>query len=84
MISKSTLALVAAIAAVGIASPALAQSFDPDMGTGNIVGGNSAPIAAPQHKATVRASGLRAYALVPHDVGNGTSSGYEELLKEQW
>ena len=34
MIRKATLVLIAAI---GIASPALAQSWDPDMGTGNLV-----------------------------------------------
>jgi hypothetical protein len=35
MINKSKLALIAAILAVGIASPAFAQSFDPTDGTGN-------------------------------------------------
>jgi hypothetical protein len=35
MINKSKLALIAAVLAAGIASPAFAQSFDPTDGTGN-------------------------------------------------
>ena len=35
MINKSKLALIAAVLAAGVASPAFAQSFDPTDGTGN-------------------------------------------------
>jgi hypothetical protein len=75
MIRKATLVLVAAI---GIASPALAQSYDPDMGTGNLVAiNNGAHIAAPQN-------GRNAYGMVPRDhettAPGGSSRGYEEML----
>ena len=36
MITKSQFAFIAAIVAVGFASPALAQSFSPEFGTGNV------------------------------------------------
>ena len=35
MINKSKLAVIAAVLAAGVASPAFAQSFDPTDGTGN-------------------------------------------------
>jgi len=73
MIRKATLALIAAF---GIVSPTLAQSFDPDMGTGNLVGINNGAAAA-HHSAAQ--NGRNAYALVPR--GGEVSSGYEELLK---
>jgi hypothetical protein len=43
MTTKSKLALIATIVAVSIASPALAQSYDPDVGSGNIVRSDRAP-----------------------------------------
>ena len=50
-----------------IARPAFAQSFDPDNGTGNIVLSlSSKPTAPLRDKITVRRSGTRAYAMVPH------------------
>jgi hypothetical protein len=58
MITKSTFALIAAIAAVGVASPAFAQAFDLEIGTGNVQSINIGP-AAPQQR-----SGLQAYAMV--------------------
>lgn len=49
-----------------IATPAFAQSFDPDNGTGNIVLSlGSKPTAPLNDKITVRHSGIRAYAMVP-------------------
>ena len=49
-----------------IATPAFAQSFDPDNGTGNIVPTlGSKPTAPVVDKITVRHSGIRAYAMVP-------------------
>lgn len=70
MIRKATLVLIAAI---GIASPALAQSWDPDMGTGNLVAISNG--AAAVHSASP--NGRNAYAMVPR---GGAVSGYEELL----
>ena len=50
-----------------IVTPAFAQSFDPDNGTGNIVPTlGSKPTAPVVDKITVRHSGIRAYAMVPH------------------
>jgi hypothetical protein len=82
MIRKATLAL---IAIAGLASPALAQSWDPDNGTGNIVTVFNG-VAAPHQQATGHRSGRNAFALVPREeatpgIGGGSSSGYEELLK---
>jgi hypothetical protein len=71
MIRKATLVLIAAI---GIASPALAQSFDPDMGTGNLVAISNGASAV-RHSASP--NGRNAFAMVPR---GGAVSGYEELL----
>lgn len=82
MIRKATLVLIAVAA---LASPALAQSWDPDNGTGNIVTMfNGVPAAHQQ--ATGHRSGRSAFALVPRGeatpvIGGSSSSGYEELLK---
>jgi len=73
MIAKASLVLF--VAAFGIASPALAQSFDPDMGTGNLVGINNGAAAA--HTGAWQ-NGRNAFALVPRNGELG--SGYEELL----
>ncbi len=82
MIRKATLVL---IALAGIASPAIAQSWDPDNGTGNIVMAFNGSAAAPQ-QAVGHAGGRSAYALVPREdatpaIGGAYSNGYEELLK---
>jgi hypothetical protein len=79
---KSKLVLAAALLAASVASPALAQSFDPDVGTGNIVAGNPAPASQ------VDRSGLRAYAMVSERPATsiaawgtgGGSVGYNDLL----
>ena len=47
MTTISRLALIAAIAGAGIASPALAQSFDPEAGSGNVAPFSYAPIPTP-------------------------------------
>ena len=75
MTTISKITLIAAIAAAGIASPAWAQSFDPEAGSGNVVPFSYAPIAAQsttaavrqknQGKVVVRANGLHAFAMVP-------------------
>jgi hypothetical protein len=78
MINLSKLAVIAAVTAV-IATPAFAQSFDPDVGTGNLLPFAYAPTApqsgkvadhqASRSKMANRQSGLHAFAMVP-----GTSS----------
>jgi hypothetical protein len=86
-------ALVLAIAAVSAtgAMAAAAQSFDPDLGTGNIVQFNSAPVAQPHERVVVRrggrdqiaarAAGLHAFATVPGAaVGGPARSIYDPAL----
>jgi len=79
----SRLALLAAIAAAGIASPALAQSFDPEAGSGNVVPFSYAPIPAQNDTAAVRQSrgkiaarlnGLHAFAMVPRSAAQGNAN----------
>jgi hypothetical protein len=78
----SRITLIAAIAAVGIASPALAQSFDPEAGSGNVAGFAYTPTPAQNDeyivprtshaKTAARRNGLHAFASVP---GNSSNSG---------
>jgi len=56
----TTLAVLTAIA-----TPAFAQSFDPDAGTGNVLSFSDQPIVAQNDKITVRQGAIRAYAMVP-------------------
>jgi hypothetical protein len=61
---KRLLTTLAAL--IVIVTPAFAQSFDPDNGTGNIVPTlGSKPTAPVIDKITVRHGGIRAYAMVP-------------------
>ena len=73
MIRRATLVLVAVLC---IASPVLAQSWDPDVGTGNLVAINNG--AAAQY--SVAKTGRNAFAMVPRS-GEMAGSGYEDLLK---
>jgi hypothetical protein len=73
-----------------VATPAFAQSFDPDNGTGNVLSFSYAPTAHQNNKIVVRRSGLNAFARVPRtpSVSNsndpallgGGSFGYDEML----
>ena len=82
MTTISKLAVIAAIAAAGIASPALAQSFDPEAGSGNVVPFSYAPSSAQndtvavrqshQGKIAARLNGLHAFAMVPRGAADGT------------
>jgi len=45
MINKAKLALIAAVTAVGFAAPALAQAFNEDDGTGNVLPFSYGPVA---------------------------------------
>ena len=84
MTTISKLALIAAIAAAGIASPALAQSFDPEAGSGNVVPFSYAPIATQhdtaaarqnsQSKIAARRNGLHAFAMVPRGAAQGNAN----------
>jgi hypothetical protein len=90
----SKIAIFVALVASG--SPALAQSFDPDTGSGNVLELNYSPAAvqppkaaAHQSKAAARQSGLRALARVSGSSGNnstdpastgGGSVGYNQML----
>ncbi len=80
MITKSKLAL-ALVIAMGIASPAFAQSFNPEIGTGNTVlfsYQQTDPIA----QVAVRTSGL--YAYVPAGNTRGSAvSGYDPGIETQ-
>ena len=100
MVTKSKFALIAAIAALSFASPALAQSYDNDWGTGNQLptyydsnGGLHAGNVRMQSRVAAHRSGLNAFASVgrsgfasdePFSTGGG-SVGYNEMLQQdQW
>jgi hypothetical protein len=88
MTCTSKLVLVAAVAAIGMSAPAFAQSFDPDVGTGNIVSFSVGPanvVAPVQHKriavlkvlhrsAAARQNGFNAFAMVPAGAGGSAFS----------
>jgi hypothetical protein len=48
-----------------IATPALAQSFDPDIGTGNVLSFGAKSAAPQSDKINVRQTEVRAYAMMP-------------------
>jgi hypothetical protein len=83
MTTISKFVLIAAIAAAGIASPALAQSFDPEAGSGNVGPFSYAPIATQndtavvrqqsQGKIAARLNGLHAFAMVPRDAAGNAN-----------
>ena len=100
MVTKSKFALIAAIAALSFASPALAQSYDNDWGTGNQLpsyydsnGGLHAGNVRMQSQVAAHRSGLTAFASIgrsgfasdePFNTGGG-SLGYNEMLQtDQW
>jgi hypothetical protein len=72
--TKSKLTLIAAIAVMTVASPALAQSYNPADGTGNVLPFSFGPggakqrwtVVAPQNdRVATRQSGLHAFARAP-------------------
>jgi hypothetical protein len=92
MISKSKLAVVAAVVAMGIASPALAQSSG--TWSAGISTRNGRPNVQTEStnfqndKITVRQSGLRAFAMVPGGAQSGSTynpatSGYDPGIETQ-
>ncbi len=82
----TTLAVLTAVA-----TPAFAQSFDPDSGTGNVLPFSSTTTAAHHEKSAVNHTGTQAFASVPGfgSVGGpdapqatgGGSVGYNEMLR---
>jgi hypothetical protein len=92
MISKWKLVTILTVATIGVASPAFAQSYDPDQGTGNLV--ELTYQGAGSHKQTaIRQNGIDAFAMVPsaqmRDVSSlpehtgGGSLGYNQELEVQ-
>ena len=81
----TTLAVLTAVA-----TPAFAQSFDPDNGTGNVLP-FSHKSTHDEGKTAIRQDGLRAYATAPFEgsIANsnapaatgGGSPGYNEMLR---
>jgi hypothetical protein len=92
MISKWKVAaiIITTVAKMAFVSPAFAQSFDPELGTGNVLMLNN-QASVPLKQAAVRQSGIDAFAKVPHvqagvasdDPANtgGGSIGYNENLR---
>ena len=78
----SKLVLIAAVTAA-IATPAFAQSFDPEAGTGNVLpfstpsvvqNGKVAAHQTSQGKIAARRSGLHAFAMVPSAAAGSNSN----------
>lgn len=86
MINIHRVTLIATVAAVGIATPAFAQSFDPEAGSGNVVPFSFAPTSGPtivqpngaagqarRRTLAARQSGLSSFALVPRARSDGNA-----------
>jgi hypothetical protein len=95
---KSKLVVATAVAMLGLASPAFAQSFDNDWGTGNSTqtyydsqGGLHIGSASQQTQLAQR-TGENAFAMVPNAVSGidnpgltgGGSSGYNETVRTDY
>jgi hypothetical protein len=83
MTNKSRIATLVSLATIGIASPAFAQSFDPDTGTGNVLSFNNQStesyaqaLPSGQRKTVAnRHDGLHAFAMAPRaQVGSGSDN----------
>ena len=84
--SLTTLAVL-----IAFATPAFAQSFDPDAGTSNVLSFVPTPTAPHDHKVPPRQSALHSFAMVPGpgpafnsnspEATGGGSLGYNELLR---
>jgi hypothetical protein len=92
MISKWKVAaiIITTVAKMASVSPAFAQSFDPEIGSGNVLMLNN-QASVPHKQAAIRRSGFDALAMVPRvqagvtseDPANtgGGSIGYNENLR---
>jgi hypothetical protein len=82
----TTLAVLTAVA-----TPAFAQSFDPESGTGDVLPFSHSAAATRNDRSAVNQSAMRSYAAVPGfgSIGNpdapqangGGSAGYNEMLR---
>ncbi len=86
MTTKSKLAVMLAVATLGMASPAFAQSFDPAIGTGN-----NTPFSYQQTVDGTPSAARKLYDMVPSaastvnsnapaDTGGGSTGYNQELL----
>ena len=69
MTTKSKLAVVLAVATLGLASPAFAQSFDPAIGTGN-----NTPFSYQQNVDGMPSAGRKLYDMVPSAASTASST----------
>ena len=81
MINKAKFALIGAVAAVLFASPVLAQSFNEDDGTGNVLPFSSQSVAfenASHHAAihAARRNGMNSFAMEPRARSDSNSNPY--------
>ena len=86
---KKILTTLAVLTAV--ATPAFAQSFDPDSGTGNVLPFSGTATVAHNGKSAANQSAMHAFAAVPgfSSIGSpdapqatgGGSAGYNEMLR---
>lgn len=78
MIKMSKFTLIAALAAVSIASPAFAQAFNPRDGTANVLPFSYGPGGSRMYLGSAapsqNQSGLNAFAMVPGDPPAATSN----------
>ena len=85
MSKLSAFVLVATVATAASALPAVAQSFDPDLGTGNMAPFSAAAAPQVQHRAAIRQTGrttvaareagLHAFAMIPGAPGGRVATG---------
>jgi hypothetical protein len=97
---RSKFIVAAAVATLGLSSPAFAQAFSSNYGTGNEqssyydhTGALHAGIPAQQNQFAGHRSGLNAFASVPGAAAvasdspaatGGGSIGYNRMLREEW
>jgi hypothetical protein len=82
--------IITTVVNMAFVSPVFAQSFDPEIGTGNVLMLNN-QATVPHKQAAVRRSGIDAFAMAPRvqagvaseDPANtgGGSIGYNEILR---
>ena len=92
MMNKWKLITIFTVATIGIASPAFAQSYDPDEGTGNLVAWSHQGTDS-RKQAAINRNGIDAFAMVPRadmrDISNlpehtgGGTLGYNQELEVQ-
>jgi len=83
--------LAVAIVIASFAPPAFAQSFDPEMGRGNVLPFSYEPVATHGDRARAKHNGLNAFAMAPRTravddpaLNGGGSFGYNENLRTNY